>query len=218
MNTVKQSGCWGVPLAEPRVALSATSPRADYRAVGFSLQSLTRNASLFLVVLLLTESCSNNGKALQKRCVEQFTKEENLVFVNADGYCECAMPKLVEYCETNGIDLVAELNKRQFFQLALLHPELDRYTKECMKASPPEDLSQGVFLSEKMKLALARKYALPLQGSEIEKTHDINGLCQCLVDSMNGNMTVGEFLDESFYRSPRYQNWVEACKRSNAKH
>jgi hypothetical protein len=47
MNAMKHSGCWGVPLprlkAGARVALSAASPRADYRAVGFPLQSLTRS-------------------------------------------------------------------------------------------------------------------------------------------------------------------------------
>jgi len=45
MNTVKHSGCWGVPARRLAVALSAASPRADYRAVGFPLQSLTRNAT-----------------------------------------------------------------------------------------------------------------------------------------------------------------------------
>ena len=37
-------GFWACPSQKPRVALSAASPRADYRAVGFPLQSLTRNA------------------------------------------------------------------------------------------------------------------------------------------------------------------------------
>jgi|GEM_PF-3523807 hypothetical protein len=46
MNAVKHSGCLGVPLAKPRVALSAASPRADYRAVGFPLQSLTRTSPI----------------------------------------------------------------------------------------------------------------------------------------------------------------------------
>ena len=45
MNAVKHSGCWGVPARRLAVALSATSPRADYRAVGFPLQSLTRSAT-----------------------------------------------------------------------------------------------------------------------------------------------------------------------------
>ena len=43
MNTVKHRDCWGVPLAKPRVALSAKT-RADYRAVGFPLQSLTQGS------------------------------------------------------------------------------------------------------------------------------------------------------------------------------
>jgi len=33
----------GVPLAKPRVGLSAPSPRADYRTPGFPLLSLTRS-------------------------------------------------------------------------------------------------------------------------------------------------------------------------------
>ncbi len=45
MNAVKHSGCLGVPARRLAVALSAASPRADYRAVGFPLQSLTRNAA-----------------------------------------------------------------------------------------------------------------------------------------------------------------------------
>ncbi len=49
MRAVQHSGAsLGVPLAEPRVALSAPSPRADYRAAGFPLQSLTRNAATTL--------------------------------------------------------------------------------------------------------------------------------------------------------------------------
>ncbi|HMC97193.1 MAG TPA: hypothetical protein VKG92_06055, partial [Flavobacteriales bacterium] len=53
MNAVKHSGCLGVPLAKPRVALSAASPRADYRAVGFPLQSLTRMLQLVFALLVL---------------------------------------------------------------------------------------------------------------------------------------------------------------------
>ena len=37
---------WGVPARRLAVALSASSPRADYRAVGFPLQSLTRTRSI----------------------------------------------------------------------------------------------------------------------------------------------------------------------------
>ena len=47
----------GVPLAKPRVALSAASPRADYRAAGFPLQSLTR--TLLLLSICLT-SCDQS--------------------------------------------------------------------------------------------------------------------------------------------------------------
>ena len=36
----------GVPLAKPRVGLSAASPRADYRAPGFPLLSLTRSTRM----------------------------------------------------------------------------------------------------------------------------------------------------------------------------
>jgi hypothetical protein len=43
MNAVKHSGDWGVPARRLAVALSATSPRADHRAVGFPLQSLTQS-------------------------------------------------------------------------------------------------------------------------------------------------------------------------------
>jgi YD repeat-containing protein len=60
MNAVKHSGCWGVP-ARPSaplccaqdvaVALSAKT-RADHRAAGFPLQSLTRNAVLILALCL----------------------------------------------------------------------------------------------------------------------------------------------------------------------
>ncbi len=42
MNAVKHSGCLGVSLAKPRVALSATSPRF---AAGFPLQSLTQTST-----------------------------------------------------------------------------------------------------------------------------------------------------------------------------
>ena len=59
MKQKRDSG-WGVSLAKPRVALSAASPRADYRAVGFPLQSLTRNAGSLVgysIVALLVSSC-----------------------------------------------------------------------------------------------------------------------------------------------------------------
>jgi hypothetical protein len=49
MNAVKHSGCLGVSLAKPRVALSAASPRS-FLAVGFPLRSLTRSAFLALVL------------------------------------------------------------------------------------------------------------------------------------------------------------------------
>ena len=48
----------GVSLAKPRVALFAASPRADYRAVGFPLQSLTRNAALVVFLSLVSHSLS----------------------------------------------------------------------------------------------------------------------------------------------------------------
>jgi hypothetical protein len=54
MNAVKHSGCCGVSARRLAVALSASSPRADYRAVGFPLQSLTRNAVLALALCLVT--------------------------------------------------------------------------------------------------------------------------------------------------------------------
>ena len=43
----------GVPLAEPRVALSAASPRS-FLAVGFPLQSLTRNAAFRMTCAVLS--------------------------------------------------------------------------------------------------------------------------------------------------------------------
>jgi hypothetical protein len=46
MNAAKHSGCLGVPARGLAVALFAASPRADYRAAGFPLQSLTRKAEL----------------------------------------------------------------------------------------------------------------------------------------------------------------------------
>ena len=56
----KRDSCLGVPLAKPRVALSAPSPRADHRAVGFPLQSLTRIAGSrvgYFIVALLVSAC-----------------------------------------------------------------------------------------------------------------------------------------------------------------
>jgi hypothetical protein len=44
----------GVPARRLAVALSAPSPRADHRAVGFPLQSLTRNASSTAIAVLGT--------------------------------------------------------------------------------------------------------------------------------------------------------------------
>lgn len=162
-------------------------------------------------------SCADQGEALQRRCVEQFTTEETVSFVNVEGYCTCVMPKLASYAKANGIDLVQELNEKRFFQMALDHPEVDRITKECTQSNLPSDLTQKVVLSEHMKQSLIRKYALPLRGTPMAENHDIDGLCRCLVDSMNGNMTIGEFVDESFYSSPRYQAWVDSCKRINEK-
>lgn len=62
MNGVKHSDGLGVPLAEPRVALYAASPRADYRAVGFPLQSLTRARVLAFVLLVLQSSLQAQSK------------------------------------------------------------------------------------------------------------------------------------------------------------
>jgi hypothetical protein len=42
----------GVPLAKPRVVLSATTPRSQSIAAGFPLLSLTRTASLGIAVLV----------------------------------------------------------------------------------------------------------------------------------------------------------------------
>jgi len=219
MEQMRDSGL-GVPARRLAVALSAASPRADYRAVGFPLQSLTRNAAaiirLFVIVPFLS-SCSDHGESATQGCIAQFTLEEDIQFVNAEGYCRCVMPKLVEYCDAKGIDLDAELNNKRFYQLVREHPELDRYVQECRAANPPDDLSRKVVLSEKLKQSLVRKYAFPLQGSEVERTHDINGLCRCLVDSTDGKVTVGEFIDPSFYRSARHLRWIEACKQGNVK-
>lgn len=73
MNAMKHSGCWGVPLprlkAGARVALSAASPRADYRAVGFPLQSLTRNAAIvirLLVPILFVSGCSQEDALMDR--------------------------------------------------------------------------------------------------------------------------------------------------------
>lgn len=58
----------GVPLAKPRVALSAPSPRADYRTVGFPLQSLTRNFRhllLFASILLVPKAAAQSDSALK---------------------------------------------------------------------------------------------------------------------------------------------------------
>jgi hypothetical protein len=226
MNAVKHSGGWGVP-ARPSaplccaqdvaVALSAASPRF---AAGFPLQSLTRNAATIIrlfVIIPFLGSCSDHGESATQGCIAQFTLEEDIQFVNAEGYCRCVMPKLVEYCDAKGIDLDTELNNKRFYHLVREHPELDRYVQECRAANPPDDLSRKVVLSEKLKQSLVRKYALPLQGTEVERTHDINGLCRCLVDSTDGNVTVGEFIDPSFYRSARYMRWIEACKQANVK-
>ena len=215
---MKHENDLGVTLAKPRVALSAPSPRADYRAVGFPLQSLTRKAAVIIRLFVLVpflSSCSIQGESATQRCIAQFTLEEDIQFVNAEGYCRCVMPKLVEYCDAEGIDLDAELNNKRFYQLVREQPELDRYVQECRAANPPADLSQKVVLSDRLKQSLVRKYALPLQGTEMERTNDINGLCRCLVDSTDGNVTVGEFIDPSFYRSARYLGWIEACKQGN---
>jgi hypothetical protein len=50
---IERSRDVGVPLAKPRVALSAPSPRSCL-AVGFPLQSLTRNAALLFCSLILS--------------------------------------------------------------------------------------------------------------------------------------------------------------------
>ena len=219
MEQKRDSGL-GVSARRLAVALSATSPRADYHAVGFPLQSLTRNAAtiirLFVIVPFLG-SCSDHGESATQRCITQFTLEEDIQFVNAEGYCRCVMPKLVEYCDSKGIYLDADLNNKRFYQLVREQPELDRFVQECRAANPPDDLSRKVVLSEKLKQSLVRKYALPLQGTEVERTHDINGLCRCLVDSTDGNVTVGEFIDPSFYQNARYMRWIEACKHGNVK-
>ena len=56
MEPMRDSG-WGVPARRLAVALSAASPRADYRAVGFPLQSLTRNAGSRLPFIALLLGC-----------------------------------------------------------------------------------------------------------------------------------------------------------------
>jgi len=70
MNSVRQhiNRCLGVSLAKPRVALSAASPRS-FLAVGFPLQSLTRNVPMLLPIILiapLMSSCSHED-ALTER-------------------------------------------------------------------------------------------------------------------------------------------------------
>jgi hypothetical protein len=45
MNALKHSGCLGVPLAKPQVALSARTPRS-FVAAGYPLQSLTRTKAI----------------------------------------------------------------------------------------------------------------------------------------------------------------------------
>ncbi len=50
-------GCLGVPARRLAVALSATSPRADYRAVGFPLQTLTR---ILLVLPISLTGCNQS--------------------------------------------------------------------------------------------------------------------------------------------------------------
>ncbi len=71
MSSLIHSGDYlGVPLAKPRVALSSASPRTDYRAVGFPLQSLTRNATGIVLVLLIAAfvtGCSSNEDAIMGR-------------------------------------------------------------------------------------------------------------------------------------------------------
>ena len=59
----------GVPLAKPRVALFVASPHAGYRAPGFPLQSLTRNAATSIrlaLIVALFSGCSQE-EALMDR-------------------------------------------------------------------------------------------------------------------------------------------------------
>jgi hypothetical protein len=67
----------GVPARRLAVALSATSPRADYRAVGFPLQSLTRKyvvlPSLFLSIVATCQTQPAVRSSVSKEFIEQLT-------------------------------------------------------------------------------------------------------------------------------------------------
>jgi len=86
MKVISRLANWGVPLAKPRVALFVASPRADYRAVGFPLRSLTQNA-MYVVTMAVFLGC---------------TKSTSLHDVESRTF---SIPKIIQTHDTTAIEL-----------------------------------------------------------------------------------------------------------------
>ena len=164
-----------------------------------------------LIISLFNLGCTGSkSEKLIDRCKEQL--KEETPFIDADGYCDCVIPKVYDFTENENIDLINILENKEFFDLVNKSPELIRITQECGKQNPTKNLTDTLKISDKLRQSLLRKYSTPLKKTAFETEHNIEKYCNCLIDQFDSKITIEKFINPDWYNSSEFKIINENCK------
>jgi hypothetical protein len=174
----------------------------------------------FLISIALIISCKQNsknevvvgnGKKIPiDACVEVNTKILGKS-VDPVAFCKCMIPKFYEVLKDDP-DKLDLLNDGKFDQASIGQSQLvATFYSECMSQSGTGDSTARLTITPKMEADIRQGVKDAFEGTDFEKTNDIDAYCDCLVKGMQTELTPKEIMQSNTADSIKFERMREKC-------